>query len=263
MDIHAYIQSGIIESYLLGIAGEEEINELNMMRRQYPEVESAIHSAEEWLHGIATPYSTPVPAKVKGKIFASINEDTIPTTPVVKINTVRPVYKYLAVASSILLITSVAANLLLYNKYITERDNALALQDKQQVLLTENKVIQAKMNNIGDDLKMITASNSSKIVMDAVAGRTHMQSVLMMDAAKKQLLMVSNSLPDAPSGMQYQLWAIVKGKPVSAGLISVCDPYCKFRPVAGAEAYAVTLEHSGGSENPTLDQMFVFGKVSI
>lgn len=73
MDLHAYIQSGIIESYLLGIAGNEEKDELNRMRRIYPEIEHAIRSAEEWLYGIASPSATPVPPKVKEKIFSTIN----------------------------------------------------------------------------------------------------------------------------------------------------------------------------------------------
>jgi hypothetical protein len=75
MDIHAYIQSGIIESYLLGIAGNEENDELNRLRRIYPEVEYAIQSAEEWLYGIASPSATPVPNEVKEKIFTSIKEE--------------------------------------------------------------------------------------------------------------------------------------------------------------------------------------------
>ena len=75
MDIHAYIQSGIIESYLLGIAGNEEKDELNRLRCIYPEVENAIQSAEEWLYGIASPSVTPVPAEVKEKIFSTIRDD--------------------------------------------------------------------------------------------------------------------------------------------------------------------------------------------
>jgi hypothetical protein len=74
MDIHAYIRSGIIESCLLGIAGEEERLELERMRRLYPEVEKAIHKAEDWLYGLASPSHTPVPSKVRERIFATINK---------------------------------------------------------------------------------------------------------------------------------------------------------------------------------------------
>lgn len=257
MDTHAYIQSGIIESYVLGIATEADEKELNSIRRQYPEVESAIQHAEEWLYNAASAYTTPVPGKVKDSIFAVINKDVAS-----QVRTVRPFYQYLAAAALMLLICSIAANLILYKKYLTEKNNALALQQKTQHLLADNNLIQAKMNIVSNDLKLITAAGSSKIVLDAVAGKKLPPSVLLMDAAKQQLLMVGNALPNPPSGKQYQLWAIVHGKPVNAGMLSVCDPYCKFSAIADAEAYAVTLEKAGGSEQPTLDQMFVFGKVN-
>ncbi|NML21860.1 hypothetical protein HHL16_13295 [Pseudoflavitalea sp. G-6-1-2] len=258
MDIHAYIQSGIIESYLLGIAGEEEEKELNSIRRQYPEVEAAIQRAEEWLHGVASSYTAPVPSKVKDRIFAVINED-LPSRPVAVI---RPFYRYFAAASLILLICSLAANLILYKKYLTEKNNALALQQNNQTLLANNNLIQAKMNIVSNDLKLMAAAGSSKIILNAVAGKNQLQTVLLLDAAKQQLLMVGNSLPNAPTGKQYQLWAIVRGKPVNAGMLTGCDPYCRFNAVAGAEAYAVTLEKAGGSDQPTLEQMYVFGKVN-
>lgn len=261
MDIHAYIQSGIIESYLLGIAGEEEKQELDQMRRMYPEIENAIHDAEEWLHGVASPSVTPVPSKVKEKIFATISKESKPT-PAVEIRIGNPVYKYIAAAATVLLISSVAANLVLYNKYNAAKENLLALQDRQQLLLTNNNAIQAKMNIINNDIKMITATGASKIVMKAVDGKGNIQSTLMMDETGNHLLLMSNSLPIAPAGKQYQLWAIVDGKPVNAGLLSNCEPYCKFSSIAHAQAYAVTLEQEGGSNNPTLDQMYVFGKVN-
>jgi hypothetical protein len=81
MDIHAYIQSGIIESYLLGIAGNEEKDELNRLRRIYPEVEQAIQNAEEWLYGIASPSAAPVPPRVKEQIFSTINEEVGKPSP--------------------------------------------------------------------------------------------------------------------------------------------------------------------------------------
>lgn len=262
MDIHAYIQSGIIESYLLGIAGDEEKQELDRLRRIYPEVENAIHHAEEWLQGVSTPSSTPVPAKVKEQIFATIHEELRKSARTAEIRTGRPLNRYLVAASLILLTSSVILNMVLYFKYRTEKKNVMALQEEHKGLLVKNNLVQAKLISFGDDLNRVTGSGSSRIVMDAVMGKGSFQSTLLMDNTGKQLLLVSNSLPTAPAGKQYQLWAIVNGKPVNAGLLSDCIPYCKFPSVAHAQAYAVTLEPSGGSIGPTLDQMFVFGKVN-
>ena len=262
MDIHAYIQSGIIESYLLGIAGDEEKQELDRLRRIYPEVDNAFLHAEEWLHGLSSPSATPVPAKLKEQIFATIHEEFGKTAGTTQSQSSSSMYKYVAAASLILLTSSILISLVLYKKYRTERNNVLALQEELQLLLAKNNIIQAKMIGIGNDLKLVAGTLSSKIVMDAVPGKGNFQSTILMDDAGKQLLLVSNSLPTAPAGKQYQLWAIVKGKLVNAGLLNDCMPYCKFSSVAHAEAYAVTLEPSGGSTDPTLDQMFVFGKVN-
>ena len=42
MDIQAYIQSGVIESYVLGVADAQDVAELQRLRFEYPEVEAAI-----------------------------------------------------------------------------------------------------------------------------------------------------------------------------------------------------------------------------
>ena len=70
----------------------------------------------------------------------------------------------------------------------------------------------------------------------------------------------ASGLPTAPQGMQYQLWAIVNKKPVSAGVFEYS--LNTLQPMKGfytAEAFAITLEPAGGSESPTVEQMYVLG----
>jgi anti-sigma-K factor RskA len=64
-----------------------------------------------------------------------------------------------------------------------------------------------------------------------------------------------------PPGKQYQLWAIVDGKPVDAGMVGDCEGLCKMKVINRAEAFAITLEKEGGSSAPTLTAMYVMGKV--
>lgn len=262
MDIHAYIKSGIIESYLLGIAGDDEKQELDQMRRLYPEVENAIHSAEEWLLGMATPVSTPVPSGIRDKIFARIGSEIRDTPMPVEIRISNPVYKYTAAASVVLLISSIVANFILYNKYSTEKEQVIALQEKQQALVADQQIIQARMNVMGQDLQLLTATDVVKISMPALPGKGYGQSTLFLNSRNNQLLLAPHSLPAAPPDKQYQLWAIVHGKPVNAGMLINGESICKFAAITGAEAYAVTLEPAGGSASPTLEQMYIYGKVN-
>ena len=69
-------------------------------------------------------------------------------------------------------------------------------------------------------------------------------------------------MPAAPQGMQYQLWAIVDGKPVDAGVFDVATSgLLKMKTLDGAVAFAVTIEPRGGRPSPTLETMQVIGNV--
>lgn len=82
--------------------------------------------------------------------------------------------------------------------------------------------------------------------------------------------MVDNSkmgLPLNDEAHQYQLWALVNGKPVDLGVFDVkADAehiLVKMKEIGGAQAFAVTLEKRGGVASPTMEQMIAMGGVSI
>ncbi len=68
----------------------------------------------------------------------------------------------------------------------------------------------------------------------------------------------------APAGKQYQLWAIVDGKPVDGGMITSKDGknynIQKMKTFGRAEAFAITLETAGGNPQPK-GTMYVMGKI--
>lgn len=74
MDIRAYIESGVIESYVLGIADAEDLAELQRLRLEYPEIAAAIREQEQWLQDIFTADARPVAADVKVQLFNAINK---------------------------------------------------------------------------------------------------------------------------------------------------------------------------------------------
>jgi hypothetical protein len=79
MDIQEYIESGILESYILGSASEKETRELLYFKDKYPQVRSALHELETDMEYIAGQMAVTPPPGVWDKIEASINElATIP-----------------------------------------------------------------------------------------------------------------------------------------------------------------------------------------
>jgi anti-sigma-K factor RskA len=83
-------------------------------------------------------------------------------------------------------------------------------------------------------------------------------------AKKKVMIDMSNTnMPVNDKDHQYQLWAMVGGKPVDLGVFdadTTSKHMVEMKSIASAEAFAVTLERRGGSPAPTMDQMMVIGK---
>ena len=69
-------------------------------------------------------------------------------------------------------------------------------------------------------------------------------------------------LPIPDEGKQYQLWALVGGKPVDAGVFELVSGIQRVKDIPEADAWAVTLEPKGGSISPTLELMYLLGKNS-
>ena len=87
------------------------------------------------------------------------------------------------------------------------------------------------------------------------------QSVVFWNPDTKDLYFNPGTLPPAPEGKEYQLWAIAGDTPVDAGLFNATTAEARpMKPISAANAFAVTLEPAGGSPTPT-GEMYVLGKL--
>jgi hypothetical protein len=84
MEIKKYIESGVLESYVLGSASAEEIQQLLQLKRQYPEIREALFQLETDLETFAGHISIPPPPGMLEKIESGINALIVPgeTPPV-------------------------------------------------------------------------------------------------------------------------------------------------------------------------------------
>lgn len=74
MKIKEYIESGILESYVLGIATEEETKELLYMKANHIEIQDALYELETDLESIAYKMAVPPPPDVWLKIEDQLKE---------------------------------------------------------------------------------------------------------------------------------------------------------------------------------------------
>ena len=262
MNIQDYISSGILETYLLGLAGEEEARELEQLCLQYPEVKAALAEAEAMMENYAQLHAINPPAPAKEQIWlaiqkpAAVNLQAEESAPV---QTKRfKLSHYITAAAILVIVAGVPYHIYKMSKY--EQEITILEQEKLQILV-ENKNFQARIKQASDEVEILASAQTKNINLAGVAGHEAQQASLFL-TSKGGLFINAASLKKLPSDQQYQLWGIVKGKPVSAGLIDqqADSVLQEMTSLENVELYAITIEKQGGSVEPTLSQMVVAGK---
>lgn len=270
MDIQAYIQSGVIESYVLGLASAEEIAEVDRMRVQHPEVEQAINDFSTALEDQLLENAIP-PPDVKHRILQAIKEEEgfasdgetngeFRGAKVIKIG----IWRTVAAAAVILLVISGGINFYLYDRLDKKNADYQALLSERNSLYANNEVIQTSLRNWQQSAEMMVDPAMAVVKMTGAGlpGKEGGLATLLWDTRSKDVYVMPNHLPRPEAGKQYQLWALVDGKPVDAGVFDMdCNGVCKMKNIPKAQGFAVTLEKAGGSPTPSLDQMYVKGGV--
>lgn len=292
----AYIETGILEEYAAGLLNTEQQHEVLAMAAKYPEVKKELEAIEIALEKYAMSRAIQPSEGLKNRIINQIsNQSAQITTPVTKPATVEAKSEVVAnaatnetptialhayeakikklrialVACIALLVMSVVALFTSRNELDEAKNQIIALNlDKQRFAseasyLEESKSDLQKIADMADDpdWKRVKLAGTK---MDPKA------KMVVYWHVNGQHVMVDNSkmkLPANDQEHQYQLWALVNGKPVDLGVFDMKPDtnhvLLNMKEITGAQAFAVTLEKRGGSAAPTMDQMIVMGAVSI
>ncbi len=203
MDTEAYIKSGIIESYVLGLASAEEITEIEKLRSQYSDIDKAINEFSELLEKKAFENAITPHKDVKDKIMLAIkeeesratvspklpltNSDTTISTPVRNLR----VWRFAAAASIILFIVSAAFNLFLYNKFNKQRDAYQAMLIERNSLQANNQVYQARLQEWQAALDVMHKPTMAMIKLPGIPGKEKNLATVFWDRKNKEVYVVA------------------------------------------------------------------------
>lgn len=281
MDVKEYIASGILEEYALGTTTAQETKEVECMAKIYPEIKEELEAAKLVLEQYAIAHQTPAPASAKNNIMAMIEdtpmdevEDTKPvaeekTTKVVSLNQThkakKPNVARLMAAASIALLVAFA---FMYSNKINELEevsNQISdLQTNNQEIAKQLADIQGEKEYNQEMVDFLSDPSSKQVAMAATGLDPNAAARVFWNSENEETYLVVDNLPTPPEGKQYQLWAIVDGAPTDMGMLSIdtdSEEMHKMKPVANAQAFAITLEDEGGKPSPNLEMLYVIGNV--
>jgi Anti-sigma-K factor rskA len=273
LQINDIISSGLLELYVLGKTTDQETAQVLAWKALYPEVGAELTAIEDSLEQLDFAKAKAPSTAAKQKLFTKFNSNnnnntTNTETKIVSLSntTIAPVkninnnLKYAVAASIALLIGSAIFNMLTYTKYNKVSNELAAAQEK---LAAQQNDIARLQNNLEVPLN----NSSQQVVLKGTpTAPPNSTAKIFWIRSTGDVYVEASGLPETPKGMQYQLWAIIDGKPVDAGMITYDKKGQKYniqkmKSFGKAQAFAITLEKEGGSPMPTMEKLYVMSEV--
>lgn len=277
MNIKEYISSGILETYVLGEASEQERAEVEQVVSQYPELKAELAKIEEEMEAYAFSLSKPLPASIKANVLKQVKKTkqdksilkamkSIDTKTKEKKST-GLVYKISLAASMLLLI---GVGYLFYAEKVKADQLKADLSDVQSEykkmedeVSQKMKTLEAELAILSDKQSLIMGESTIKTLLVPTDFRPEAKAEIYWEPKENKALLVRKDLPGLKEDQDYQLWAIVDGKPLDLGTFDMSSDESEIVRVemTKVDAFGITVEPKGGSPEPSLEQLVVIGNV--
>lgn len=261
MNTQELIESGQLELYVTGSLPENELSDVELAINENPEVRQEIERIEESLLDLAKAVGPTLSAQIWLQIQNSINK-VVPLHEKGRTN-------WSAITGWAAAILCIAGIFWMLN----QNNN---LKKDYQITSTENVQLKADISNTKTQLA------KSESVLDILRAKEYTSYTLPGNEAvapqafakiyynkKDQIAYIdTKGLPPAPRGKVYQAWSLVLQPltPTSMGILTASNELdagiYQFSSFPEAQAFGITLEPEGGSETPTMSQLYTLGMVA-
>lgn len=261
METKEYIESGILELYVYGLLTESENEEVALKAKESSEINSEIVAIERSIVSLSSSFSPFLSAANYEKIREKLElkyAKVIPMQP--KTNWGQ----YVGWAAAVVLLVGFG---LQYNQLDQTNNRVVnATLEKAKIEKDLNK-LELINKQTETSLAVVRDVNNTVVVLGGQAVAPTSSAKVYWNKNTEVVYIDAASLPDPPKGMVYQVWAL-KLNPLTPTSIGLLDNFDKnnsrvfaVNNTGEAEAFGITLEPSGGSVSPTMEQLYALGKV--
>ncbi|WP_178987907.1 anti-sigma factor [Winogradskyella schleiferi] len=261
MDTKTYIESGILELYVAGRLTEQENQEVYALLKQYPELLQEVLEIE----GAVVKLTAAVSPRAKG--FNAIRPQITNDSNVVEL----PPKKQ----NNWIAYTGWAASILLAGGLLWTLNQKTDLEQQLKTADIENLYLETQIEDARTDLaatkNLLNVIRDKDIIAVPLGGQGDYASSfakVYWNKADNTIYVDGEGLPNAPDGKVWQVWSLTLN-PLTPTSLGTIDDFNtddnKIFTIANAnesQAFGITLEPEGGSESPTMEQLYALGVVS-
>ncbi len=259
MIMEEYIASGILESYIYGLLTEDENKEVQEMIVKHPEIKKEIEAIEQAVYRLSTgtaPYLSAVNyEKIKNQIGLN---------PKVKQLKPNRILTYTGWAACIVF---AIGSYYLFNQNQNIQSEVEIVSSDNEKLQNEIELITGKNQEYTDVLNFIRRKNVDNIELGGQTISPTSFAEVFWDKESQKVIVDASGLPEPPDGKVYQVWSL-KLNPLTPTSIGLLEDFAsnntklfEVNNVPDAEAFGITLEPAGGSNTPTMEQLYTLGTI--
>jgi hypothetical protein len=253
--LQIFINSGLIDKYILGDTSIAESMEVEHYISEYPEIENEYNRLQDNLEIIAKSNSVEAPRHILKSILDNIEEK-----PVISLNTTSYRTPWYSIAASFVAVAFAVMAFLMYQK--------------NMALITENQVVVEEIFDLRSDIdsynskldrvmlqfQSLNNPETEKYVLRGNSRAKDLKTVAYINSIDKTSMIDVVSLPKLPSEEQYEMWAKFQDRMVSLGILDESDRTLKSIPyMENALGLSISIENKNNAkgkanaENPVAE----------
>ena len=265
MDVQEYIASGVLELYVAGQLSEEENLEVHSHALEHPEIMKEIEEIESAILALGKTVSPGLPHNFEIiREMIGIQRET--KVVELKGNDINWSW-YMGWAASVLLAIGL---FWLYTQNQELKSEIQVVENEKRSLEQQITDANTSLYDTQELLNTIRDKNITVVPMGGQEVSPTSYAKAYWNRSEQKVLIDAQGLPEPPDGFVYQVWSLKLSPltPTSVGLLEdfTTDENKVFAlnnpNDNGSEAFGITLEPAGGSESPTLEQLYTLGAVS-
>ena len=263
MDVKSYIDSGMLEAYVAGYLPAAQEEEVLDMARKYPAIRAELDRVEEAMEHMAKSAAIVPASRVEGELMSKIGKGREDSSPPKEGEGLSQWWPYI---TGLLLLALAGLG---YHHHTSQQDcldleqELINIRNERTIYAAQVDSVQTELYAIQSSMSILTNSDFARVVMSGTANAPESKATAYWNKATSELYLSIGRLQALSQEQQYQLWAIVDGVPVDAGVFDLDTAYINQMKMISGEVstFAITIERRGGSPTPSLESMQVAGNL--
>ena len=245
--IHRFLDSGLLEKYLIGDTSKGEAYKVEQFLARYPEIQEEYGILQDQLELASKAQAQPAPDMLESIM------DELDETPVVQLKR-HSFPNWLSIAACTAALLFAVTSYVFYNqKQILSNENdtiAEEIFDLRSDIDDNNQMLESVMRQ----LMKLNNPETQKYVLRGNERAKDLKTVAYINPIDKSSLIDVVSLPKISEEQCYQMWAQIQDRMVNLGILDEADRNLKPIPyVENAVSLSITIEPKGGNKEASME----------